>query len=139
MTKLLFNGKDVNSRKKILNIIKSSKEISRVVDSSVEKREVVAQIKKYAQGGITKDEARKILGEFHYNKTDSLDATETARLAKAFGISGVHKYTKPEKNNRATEIINKSRDTSYRAGTPDKIFPKNNFKSGGFSKMSPLH
>lgn len=97
MSKILFKGKEVDSTKKIKRII-SSPEISKIVSGPAEKRELISEIKNYRSGGVTKDEARKILGKFHYDKKDSLGGKETAALAKAWGISGSHRYTRPEEN-----------------------------------------
>ncbi|MFA6183869.1 MAG: hypothetical protein WC682_02075 [Parcubacteria group bacterium] len=136
MAKMLFRRRDVDSKKKILKILKKP-EIAKVVDNLGEKKEVLSQFRRYSGGGITKDEARRILGKFHFDGRDSLDKKETAGLARALGIKGSHKYKKPEENfNRDREQEN--RKGGY-TGISGKTFSGGNSKSGGFSKMSPLH
>jgi len=137
MTKMLFRERDINSKKKILGILKKP-EIAKVVDNLGERKEVLSQFRKYSGGGITKDEARKILGKFHYDGRDSLDKKETAGLARALGIKGAHKYKKPEDVfNRGTERDGKK--NGYDRDNIGETLSKSSPRSGGFSKMSPLH
>lgn len=137
MSKILFPEREVNSRKKILKII-NSPEMGKVVNNIKEKKEVVSQFRIYGKGGITKDEARKILGKFHYNKSDSLNGNETAALAKAMGIGGIHKYKKPEQSfskkvleeRREKRIIDDTNISSKTSSTE--------IKAKGFNKMNTL-
>ena len=110
MTKPLFKGKEVNSNRKIKEIFRKP-EIASVLDNLKERNQVLAEFKKYNKGGITKEEARKILGKFYYSKNDSLDRKETGRLAQAFGIKGAHKYKRPERTiERNDRVENFSRE-----------------------------
>ncbi len=134
---MLFPEREVNSRKKILKIIKDPK-MGRVVNDLREKNELISQFKKYSPGGISKDEARRMLGKFRYDKKDSLTGEETAGLAKALGISGSHKYTRPDKiSDRKTTISKFERDRD--SNSFNKSSSSTSSKSRGFSKMSPLH
>lgn len=137
MSKILFPEREVNSRKKILKILKSS-QMGSVVNNIKEKREVVDQFKRYSPGGISKDEARKILGKFHYNKKDSLNPKETAGLAKALGISGSHKYQRPTESPSA-KILRERQEKRLVNNSSKTNFSSSGTKSRGFSKMSTLH
>jgi DNA-binding transcriptional ArsR family regulator len=97
MAKILFKSKQVDSKKKVIKILKNPK-LAKIVDNLKERNEVLSQFKKYKGGGITKDEARKILGKFYHDRNDSLDRQETSQLAQAFGIKGAHKYQRPARN-----------------------------------------
>lgn len=108
MNKILFKGNQVNSRKKIAKILKNPK-IAKIVDSLKERNEVINQFKKYSKGGITKDETRKILGKFYYNRNDSLDRNEVSSLAQEFGIGGSHKYYRSNNRNRGVNADSSSR------------------------------
>lgn len=137
MVKILFHERDVNSRKKILKILKSP-EVGTVVNNIKEKKEVITQFRKYSPGGISKDEARRILGKFRYDKRDSLDPKETAGLAKAFGISGAHKYARPTKDSGNKESTSRY-DKNNSHSSSGSVNSNTGLKSERFSKMGPLH
>lgn len=144
MAKILFKGKQVDSKKKIVRILKGPK-ITKIVDNPKERNEVISQFKKYKGGGITKDEARKILGKFYYDKNDSLDRKEAARLAEAFGIEGVHKYKRPtgdmilemERENRVKNILEKKEKNENSNNVKNK--PSSSPRRGGYVGMGRLH
>jgi len=133
---MLFKEREVNSRKKIKEILQRP-EIGKILDSSRERKEVSIQFKKYSRGGITKDEARKILGKFHYNKKDSLNGKETAGLARALGIRGVHKYKRPEASFGREAQKDEGRRADF-ANDSNKSAIPSRIKLKGFSKMNPL-
>lgn len=137
MSKILFPEREVNSRKKILKILKGS-QMGSVVNNIKEKREVVDQFKRYSPGGISKDEARKILGKFRYDKKDSLNSKETAGLAKALGISGSHKYQRPAES-FSTKILKERQEKRLTDNSSKTNLSLIKTKSKGFSKMSTLH
>jgi len=133
MTKPLFRGKEVNSNRKIKEIFRKP-EIASVLDNLKERNQVLAEFKKYNKGGITKEEARKILGKFYYSKNDSLDRKETGRLAQAFGIKGAHKYKRPE---RAAESFSRERFTKE-APDSSNIKPTTSPKRTGYINLRSL-
>lgn len=93
--KIIFKKNQVNSRINIIKIFKNPK-LAKIVNNLRKRNEIVNQFQQYNKGGITKNETRKILGKFYYDGSDSLNKSSTAQLAKAFGISGAHKYERPE-------------------------------------------
>lgn len=133
MSNILFKGKNVESTNKIKSIIRNPA-IEKIVNEPSEKRELISEIKKYRSGGITKGEARKILGKFHYDKKDSLSGKETAALAKAWGIDGSHRYTKPndESGNRKTNY-------SYKKESKSLNNSASGSKSRRFGMIRSLH
>jgi hypothetical protein len=145
INKQIFKGKEVNSRKKIIKILKNNAQLSGVINSVKERNEVVNEFKKYKSGGITKEEAREILGKFYYNKRDSLDRNETRHLAQALKIKGVHKYKKSKElieqyNKRRKEYG--EREDHFQKGLSGNIgSAKNSLGSnnGNYSRISHLY
>ncbi|MFZ2153944.1 MAG: hypothetical protein WAV16_01820 [Candidatus Moraniibacteriota bacterium] len=146
--KILFKKNAVSSKKQILEILRDP-QISKIVDNHREQRELVTQFKKYNKGGITKKEVKTILGDFYYNKNDSLDKNEVGVLAKKFGLKGAHKYIRPARE-QATDLLKKSnvvrrsgwenspkKETTTRSSwiTPSTAIGR----TTGYSQMGRLH
>jgi len=123
-----------------MNSLFKDKKIANVLDTTAEKDEFFSALKEKAQGGITREEMKKVLGTFRSGKGKNIDGKEAEVLAgKIFPNAGFFEsryiYEKP----KTKQNSNISKPKINRAIEPRKSNLTQNRSMPSVSRSANLH